>query len=89
MEEALFLTVLQKVILLTMYMAAPILLSAIAVGLTISIIQSVTQIQEQTITFVPKIFAALLALVVAAPWMIDVYKTTVVELFDYIKVFIS
>ena len=89
MEEALFLTVLQKVILLTMYMAAPILLSAIAVGLTISIIQSVTQIQEQTLTFVPKIFAALLVLVVAAPLMIDMFTTTTREMFEYIKVFIS
>lgn len=89
MDQALFLTVFQKTILLVMLMAAPILLSAIVVGLTISIIQSVTQIQEQTLTFVPKIFAALLVLIVAAPWMIDVYTSTVRDMFDYIKVFIS
>ncbi len=89
MDESLFLTVFQKTILLTMAIAAPILLSAIVVGLTISIIQSVTQIQEQTLTFVPKIFAALLVLIVAAPWMIDTFVTTTKELFDYIKVFIS
>ncbi len=89
MDESLFLTVFQKTILLTMAIAAPILLSAIVVGLTISIIQSVTQIQEQTLTFVPKIFAALLILIVAAPWMIDTFVTTTKELFDYIKVFIS
>ncbi len=89
MDEALFLTVFQKTILLTMAIAAPILLSAIVVGLTISIIQSVTQIQEQTLTFVPKIFAALLVLIVSAPWMIDTFTTTTKELFDYIKVFIS
>ena len=89
MDQSLFLTVFQKTIILTMVMAAPILLSAIVVGLTISIIQSVTQIQEQTLTFVPKIFAALLVLVVAAPWMIDVFVSTTKELFEYIKVFIS
>ena len=89
MDEALFLTVFQKTIMLTMIMAAPMLLIGMVVGLAISIIQSVTQIQEQTLTFVPKIFAALIAVVVAAPWMLDVFKTTVVELFDYIKVFIS
>ncbi len=89
MEEALFLTVFQKTILLTMITAAPILLSAIVVGLTISIIQSVTQIQEQTLTFVPKIFAALLVLVVTAPWMVDTFTTTTKELFEYIKTFIS
>lgn len=89
MDEALFLTVFQKVIMLTMVMGAPILLSAIVVGLAISIIQSVTQIQEQTLTFVPKIFAALLVLVVAAPWMVDTFITATTELFEYIKVFIS
>ena len=89
MDEGLFLTVFQKTIMLTMVIAAPILLSAIVVGLTISIIQSVTQIQEQTLSFVPKIFAALLVLIVTAPWMADTFTSTVKELFEYIKVFIS
>ncbi|MBE7708477.1 MAG: flagellar biosynthesis protein FliQ [Cyanobacteria bacterium SIG27] len=89
MDEALFLTVFQKAIMLIMVIGAPILLSAIVVGLAISIIQSVTQIQEQTLTFVPKIFAALLVLVFAAPWMVDTFVTTTTELFEYIKVFIS
>ena len=89
MDEALFLTVFQKAIMLIMIIGAPILLSAIVVGLAISIIQSVTQIQEQTLTFVPKIFAALLVLIVAAPWMIDMFTNTTREMFEYIKVFIS
>ncbi|MBR3605840.1 MAG: flagellar biosynthesis protein FliQ [Candidatus Gastranaerophilales bacterium] len=89
MDEALFLTVFQKAIMLIMIIGAPILLSAIVVGLAISIIQSVTQIQEQTLTFVPKIFAALLVLIVAAPWMIDMFVNTTKEMFEYIKVFIS
>lgn len=89
MDQSLFLTMFQKAIFLIMVLGAPILLSAIVVGLAISIIQSVTQIQEQTLTFVPKIFAALLVLVVAAPWMIDVFISTTKEMFDFIKVFIS
>ena len=89
MDEGLFLTVFQKVIMLTMVIAAPILISAIVVGLAISIIQSVTQIQEQTLTFVPKIFAALLVMIVTAPWMVDTFTSTTKELFEYIKVFIS
>lgn len=88
MDEAIFLTIFQKAIMLIMVLGAPILLSAIVVGLAISIIQSVTQIQEQTLTFVPKIFTALLVLVVAAPWMIDMFTTTTKEMFEYIKVFI-
>ena len=89
MDEAIFLTIFQKAIMLIMVIGAPILLTAIVVGLAISIIQSVTQIQEQTLTFVPKIFAALIVLVVAAPWMIDMFVTTTKEMFEYIKVFIS
>jgi len=89
MDQALFLTIFQKTILLLMVISAPILLSAIVVGLTISIIQSVTQIQEQTLTFVPKIFAALLVLIVSAPWMADTFITTTKEMFQYIKTFIS
>ncbi len=89
MDEALFLTILQKALMLMMIISAPILLSAIVVGLAISIIQSVTQIQEQTLTFVPKIFAAVLVLIVAAPWMIDIFTSTTKEMFEYIKVFIS
>ena len=89
MDEALILTIFQKAILLTMLIGAPILLSAIVVGLAISIIQAVTQIQEQTLTFVPKIFAALLVLIVAAPWMIETFTSTTKEMFEYIKVFIS
>ena len=89
MDEAIFLTIFQKGIFLAMVMGAPILITAIVVGLAISIVQSVTQIQEQTLTFVPKIFAALLVLVVAAPWMIDMFTTTTTEMFEYIKEFIK
>ena len=89
MDQTLFLTIFQKTIMLVMVMAAPILLAAIVVGLTISIIQSVTQIQEQTLTFVPKIFAALIILIAAAPWMSEVFVSRTKELFEYIKVFIS
>ena len=88
MDQALFLTVLQKAMHLAMVLGAPILLSAIVVGLTISIIQSVTQIQEQTLTFVPKIFAALLVFVVAAPWMSNLFISTTKELLEGIKDFI-
>ena len=89
MDQTLFLTMFQKMITLTMVIAAPILLSAIVIGLTVSIIQSVTQIQEQTLTFVPKIFGALLVLTVAAPWMSDVFISTTKDMFEFIRTFIS
>lgn len=50
--------------------AAPILILALAVGLIISIFQAVTQIQEQTLVFVPKMIAVFIGLLVFGPWML-------------------
>ena len=50
--------------------AAPILLVALAVGLAVSLFQAVTQINEATLSFLPKLLAVLVALMVAGPWMI-------------------
>ncbi|MEO5363024.1 MAG: flagellar biosynthesis protein FliQ [Magnetococcus sp. DMHC-8] len=51
--------------------SAPMLLTALVVGIVISLFQSVTQIQEMTLTFIPKILATFLALVLALPWMVQ------------------
>ena len=51
--------------------ALPILLVGLVVGLVISIFQAVTQIQEQTLTFIPKILATIVVMVVGGPWMLD------------------
>lgn len=60
--------------------AAPMLIAALIVGLTVSIFQAATQIQEQTLTFAPKIVAVLLALVVSAPWAIKILLSFTGEL---------
>ncbi len=57
-------------IYITGLVAGPILILALAVGLIISIFQSVTQIQEQTLVFVPKIIAVFIGLLVFGPWML-------------------
>jgi len=62
----------QQAMLVTLLTAAPMLLSGMLIGLLISIFQSVTQIQEITLTFVPKIVVVLVAFVVFLPWMIGV-----------------
>ncbi len=56
---------------LGMKVALPILLAGLAVGLVISVFQAITQIQEQTLTFIPKIVATVAVLVVGGPWMLD------------------
>jgi len=62
--------------------AAPMLIAALVVGLSVSIFQAATQIQEQTLTFAPKIVAVLLALVVSAPWAIKVLLSFTHEVLD-------
>lgn len=52
--------------------SAPMLLAALIVGLLISIFQAATQINEQTMTFIPKIVAVLVTLLIFAPWMIKI-----------------
>ncbi|MHB1065103.1 MAG: flagellar biosynthesis protein FliQ [Georgenia sp.] len=65
-------------------LAAPALLTALVVGFTVSLLQSVTQIQEVTLSFVPKAIAVAIALMVSGNWMISELVMTTHELFDRI-----
>ncbi|TFW32082.1 flagellar biosynthesis protein FliQ [Massilia horti] len=56
----------------TLMISAPLLLVALAVGLVVSIFQAATQINEATLSFIPKLVAVFLALVIAGPWMLSV-----------------
>jgi flagellar biosynthetic protein FliQ len=56
---------------LAMKVGLPLLLVGLFVGLAVSIFQAVTQIQEQTLTFIPKILATAAVVVVGGPWMLD------------------
>ena len=67
--------------IVTLLASAPMLLSGMIVGLLISIFQSVTQIQEITLTFVPKIVVVLVAFVIFLPWMSDIILVFVRELY--------
>ncbi|HEY9109883.1 MAG TPA: flagellar biosynthesis protein FliQ [Roseateles sp.] len=65
----------QQGLYMLMLVAAPILIVVLLVGVVISVIQAATQINEATLSFVPKVIAAVLTLAVAGPWMM----TTLVE----------
>jgi len=56
----------------TLLVAAPVLIVGLVVGVLISLFQAVTQVQEMTLVFVPKIVACLIALVAALPWMMNI-----------------
>ena len=59
-------------IMVTLMISAPMLISGLIIGLIIAILQSVTQVQEITLTFVPKIIVVLVMFVVFLPWMINI-----------------
>ncbi|HLF96341.1 MAG TPA: flagellar biosynthesis protein FliQ [Methylococcaceae bacterium] len=62
----------QQALLVATQLAAPILLSSLAIGLVIAVFQAATQINEMTLTFVPKLIIIGVVLVVAGPWMLGV-----------------
>ena len=64
------LTIGQQAIFVTVLVAAPLLLTALVVGLAVSIFQAATQINEMTLSFIPKLLAMFVALVLAGPWML-------------------
>lgn len=63
------------------YLAGPILLAAMAVGIVVSILQAITQVNEQTLTFIPKMIAVILTLIVMGPWMLRVLQDYAISIF--------
>jgi len=78
MNAQMVLTLGQEALLTLLMVSAPVLGIVLVVGLVISLFQAVTQINEATLTFIPKLVAAMLVLGVAGPWMLSV-------LVDYIR----
>ena len=62
--------ILRQLVTTSLLVISPILLVSLVVGLAVSLVQSVTSIQEQTLSFVPKLLAIALVIVIAAPWML-------------------
>ncbi|PIW22993.1 MAG: flagellar biosynthetic protein FliQ [Candidatus Aquicultor secundus] len=79
----------KSALIVTLEIALPILLFSLVAGLVISILQAVTQIQEFTLTFIPKVLATVLALAIFGPWMlhvlVDFTTNLLVNLPHYLK----
>jgi flagellar biosynthetic protein FliQ len=69
---------------LTLLVSAPLFIAALVTGLIISIFQAATQINEQTLSFVPKLIATFITLVLAGPWMITMLTDFIRRLFESI-----
>jgi flagellar biosynthesis protein FliQ len=72
MNEELVIGLARQAVGVILLGAAPMMISGLLVGLAVSIFQAATQINEQTMTFAPKIVAVLLALIIAAPWILNI-----------------
>ena len=76
------LAILQDSLLVALKLAAPMLVASIAIGLVIAIFQAVTQIHEQTLTFVPKVLVIALLLIIMGSWMMTLMNDLVQRLFQ-------
>lgn len=83
MTEEVIIDIFTQTLVLIIKVSAPMLLVSLVVGLIISILQTVTSIQEQTLTFVPKLLAIFLTLILAGNWILTMLKEFVIELFQF------
>lgn len=85
MSEELAINVFRNGISLILQLSLPMLLAALLVGLIIAVFQATTQIQEQTLAFVPKMIAIFLVLMVAGPWLLKSMVDFTVWVFNLIE----
>jgi flagellar biosynthetic protein FliQ len=78
------LTLVQKGMMVTMMVSAPMLLAALLTGLIVSIFQAATQINESTLSFIPKLIAIFAVMLVAGPWMLSTMTDYMRELITQI-----
>lgn len=76
--------VMQAAMVAALKLAAPILIVSVAIGLIVSIFQAATQIHEQTLSFVPKLVAIALVLILLGPWMMETMNDFMMYIFNLI-----
>lgn len=74
----------RQAIELTIIVSAPVLLTALIIGLLVSIFQAATQINEQTLTFIPKLVGMFIVMIIAGPWMVNMMVDFIQRLFSNI-----
>jgi flagellar biosynthetic protein FliQ len=89
MTDASILDIAMQTMLVTLKLSAPILLTALSVGFAISLFQAMTQIQEFTLAFVPKVVGIGIALIVSGNWMLHTLIDFTVDLFERIPTLLS
>ena len=88
MTDELIMQLGQETLKTAALLSAPILLTALIVGLIISVLQAVTQINEATLTFIPKIIVVAIVIVIAGPWMLDIMSRFTINMIENITDYI-
>ena len=89
METQIVVDVMQESFRVALYLAMPALLAALVTGVLVSVFQSVTSIQEQTLVFVPKMLAVMIVLIIAFSWMLSMAIEFTERLYGNIPNFIG
>jgi len=85
MTPELAISIGREAVLTMLMVSAPILISGLAIGLSISILQAITQVHEMTLTFIPKIVIVALSILVFLPWIINKITDFTIRLFGIIE----
>jgi len=89
MTPELVTTIGQQALWVTMLLSAPLLLSALAVGLLVGMFQAATQINEMTMSFIPKLLVLAMSLSIAGPWMLSVITNFMRRMMEQIPTLIA
>jgi flagellar biosynthetic protein FliQ len=84
MSEMMIIDIGRKTLYMVLILSGPMLMLSLVVGLIVSIFQAATQITEMTLTFIPKLVAMGVALLVFLPWMLQLFKGFCIELLEQI-----
>jgi flagellar biosynthetic protein FliQ len=85
MTDATVLHLVNQMLLVSLKVAGPVLATALVVGVGISILQAATQVQEMTLTYVPKMAAIALVIALLGPWMLDVMVSFAADLIGHLE----
>lgn len=89
MNDALITTLMQRALETLMWIVAPMLGVAIAIGIVVSLIQTLTSIQDQTFSFAPRVIAIFVVFLITFPWILQVLSTFTAALFGDFTPFIK
>lgn len=89
MDSQFIISIAEQGVMTVLMVSGPLLLLALVIGLAVSIFQATTQIQEQTLAFIPKIIAVMVGLIIFGPWMLSKMLTFTQDIFANLDRFVG